>query len=338
MKKNVIQYIKYILIFIPSIILYLIHPFVTIFYDDFLWHIKVGEWIYIHKEIPKEDIFTWIYENTHQIFVSHEWLADYLFFITNKLFHPYFLYIIIVFIIFGIIMINIYKEFDRIDILYKLLIIFLLTSSFLTTSVLRPHLFSFIFFIFLIKELDKIKQENSSKLYIILPLINILWVNMHGGSIILSIIIPFGYLLCSFISIDFYQIKSTKGSFNQRVKYLYITVFNLLCSFINPYGVNIYKYLLSHNSEIKEGVSEWGALSIDIRVPFIAIMLIIISLIFIKKKIELTDLGLLTGFLLLSFMYRRFYSWTIFIYIILFIKYLDSKRKYKSFSCSNNLS
>lgn len=51
---------------------------------DSFWHIKTGEYIYLYKQIPTHDIFSWYGIENQLRWINHEWLYDLLIFLVYK--------------------------------------------------------------------------------------------------------------------------------------------------------------------------------------------------------------------------------------------------------------
>ena len=326
-KKKII----YIILFLSIILLYAWRSLNVSIFDDFLWHIKLGEWILENKQIPKVDVFTWLYEGKNQLMVCHEWLAEILFVFLNRFLEPYWILMLLVTLTFLTLGIVLYPDFIKKDTLSIFFLTFIATFSFLSTALVRPHIFSYIFTIITVKALEDIKDNKNSKLYLIIPLITILWTNMHGGTVILAILFPLGFLICSFFNFKINKIEKIREPKENKIKYLYLIVGNFIASIINPYTIDIYKYaLLDHNEQLKSRVNEWARLSIQNPYGFLIIVAIIIFLIALNKTIDFTDISMLTVFIFLTCLYQRFYSWTAFIFLVAFIKYFEDEKENSS--------
>ena len=92
----------------------------------------------------------------------------------------------------------------------------------------------------LIKILENIRLNNNSKLFIISPLISILWANMHGGTIAFVVVFPLIYLLFGMFKFNNDRIYSINNTKKQIEKYLYVLISNLIFSLINPFTYKIY--------------------------------------------------------------------------------------------------
>lgn len=44
--------------------------------SDALWHVKTGEWMVSHRQLPSTDVFSWYGMERHSRWLTHEWLFD----------------------------------------------------------------------------------------------------------------------------------------------------------------------------------------------------------------------------------------------------------------------
>lgn len=318
-------YILYGLIFIIS---FLIIGYDSRIFNDYVWHIKAGQWMIENKEILTHNIFSYIIpENT--VWYSHEWLSEVIMYLNLKLFKIDFAFFAINISLIIITLLSVMKkDLIKKDLLSTIFISILIFISIINSLYARPFLYGLIFFIILIKSLDDIRNLKDSKLYLFLPIISILWANMHGGTILFAVFAPIGYYICGkfrFMNKRLYSIKSTKI---QNKKYLYLIIGNFIGSLINPFIYKIYLFPLYINNSIsKDNVVEWSPASIEWPITIISIIFICLFLIFNSKKVNFTDFAVIGGFILLTLIYGRFYSWLIFAFIIIFLKYFKNNKK-----------
>ena len=121
--------------------------------------------------------------------------------------------------------------------------IFLLMFAHLNPSIIRCHLFSFMFFALLIYILEKTRLYNSKLIYTI-PLLVIIWNNTHGG-VVAGLGIIFIYMIGEML-----QRKPWK-------KYLITLLVSAPLLAINPWGVGYLNFLLSANTKTRTYVTEW---------------------------------------------------------------------------------
>ena len=155
---------------------------------DYYWHMTAGKYMFNNNTILTKDIFSWILYNKN--WISHEWLFEVIIYSFKLLFGN--LNIIIycfinIFILLVIIFFNNknYKKNTLFTIFW--LMLFVIMNSY--SIIPRPHLISNVFFALTLYLLYNLKNnEYSNKIYL-LPIISILWYNIHGGSSNLSYIL-----------------------------------------------------------------------------------------------------------------------------------------------------
>lgn len=110
-------------------------------------------------------------------------------------------------------------------------------------SLVRCHMFSFMFFSMFIYCLEKTRKTNSNIIWWI-PFITVFWNNIHGG-VVSGLGILFIYLAAQLI---------TKRPFK---KYLYVLLVSTGLLIINPYGMEYVKFLISANTMTRKYITEW---------------------------------------------------------------------------------
>ncbi len=120
---------------------------------------------------------------------------------------------------------------------------FILTISHLNPSLIRCHMFSFMFFALLIYILEKSRKYNSKLIYT-LPLLIIIWNNTHGG-VVSGLGMIFIYMLGEII-----RRKPWK-------KYLIVLLVSTPMLAINPWGWDYFNFLISANTKTRTYITEW---------------------------------------------------------------------------------
>lgn len=195
--------------------------------SDYLFHIKAGEYIVTHNSVPSEDVFSFTMEGKK--WVDHEWLYQVLIHSLYKglgLDGLFLLKVIIFSLAFFILSLVILKT----DWIFGFPLIFYGLQISTQRFILRPDNFSFLFLIlFLLPFIFK-----KRKLLFALPLIQILWVNIHGffffGPAILGI-----YLLAKKIKPD-----NQNNDFYNTVKIVFLLT--LGACFISPHPISAVTY------------------------------------------------------------------------------------------------
>ena len=158
---------------------------------DFFWHLKTGEWIWEHKTLPEKDPFAYTTppETTgrERFILTSYWMSQILY---------YGLYLAAGFL--GIaalraVIVGLFFYFmtrtpygDRVVRFGLILIFFIVLLEIFPLE--RPQVFSFFFFVPLLRIVAKIRSgpEQAGALFplFMLPLVMLVWANMHGGHVI----------------------------------------------------------------------------------------------------------------------------------------------------------
>jgi len=223
---------------------------------DYYWHIKTGEYIFDHKMLPRQDIFSFTMDG--HPWVLHEWLFQVLLFL--------------VFTSFGTIGI---KLFSVALILTSLYFIYRITKQLstgrITTAVMlilvpvlilpglspRPQLFTYIFFSYYIYGLLSFKYFNKVQYLYTFPLVMILWVNLHGGYIV-GVALLFFFALTELLS-NFLKPEKTRRKRTALILPFGIALLSLAASSLNPDFIDHWKYpfqVMSMDASINF-ISEW---------------------------------------------------------------------------------
>ncbi len=290
-----------------------IYSFRTYLSNDYHWHYLVGEYIVKTGHIPKADIFSW-YGIDHKLpFISHEYLSDIIMYFIKP----------IGMVITGILLkISFYYflvknlKFNKDDFFPNIVKFFYLIISIIVMRSMenRPFLFSILFFNLFFSFLNKLIVTNNKKYIIYISLIQLLWVNIHGGSSSLIMIILLIYLLFPFINEKVFHQKNKVPS-----KLLFICLIStFLVSFINPntYKIVLYPYLNMADSTMIDGISEWASPNFHglngiylFVVLFFPVFIMMIS----KTKKDNIDYILIFMFLFMSLRSIRFMHFYIFV-------------------------
>ncbi len=210
--------------------------------DDFWLHLKTGEYILANLSIPSHDIF--LNTPTSIPWIIHSWLSTVLFELINVragLKAIIILKAICVFMGFVLIFLMCRKfTCNTVLSVITCAIIFIITSQ--SINICKPIFFSYLLFPLFYLLLEGYYDTRRKPYLYILPLIMVIWANLHGGFIT-------GILLvCSFSigkAIDVYVQNKTwriKGSIRR------VAVSTALCviaSFLTPYTYHVYTYMFN---------------------------------------------------------------------------------------------
>ena len=260
---------------------------------DVGWHIKAGE-VILNSHIPQHDV--WSYVGQEQEWYNISWMWDIMNFVLYQFIGLNGLHTLSS-ILFATLMVLIFHKLqkerkgfssDLINITTTLVGLVLWSLTYF-----RPQLGAyFIMFAFLntlekfiftnkvqIKPLSKLIPAINS-VFLILPVLTIIWANIHGSFILSFIILGIHIVSAGY--------KKHYTIFKQL---LIILIFCFLATLINPLGYKIYYGVLrTLDSAITEYIAEWRPFTFGIYYGMSLLVLVLLMLSFIPKirKVHIT--------------------------------------------------
>lgn len=291
-KNNLLLFILFISISIFLLTFFSIEP-------DYFWHIKAGEYIF-KNGIITHDVFSWIVNGKY--WMCHEWLFETILYCLKSIVHNIHPLIYCLLCLSGLFSILFFTNKKNVSKNIPFTLIYLMFISLLSITFIqaRPHMISNIFVCLTVYLLyDLYKNKDSKKIYF-LPLITILWSNIHGGSSNLSYILCFVFIISGLFSFKFKKIENNKLSKKQLYKYLLVMILCMIGVCVNIHGFKmfIYPYTNMMDTTMLNNIAEWQPTSLNNIYHYsyyLFILFIIITMLISDKKIELIDF-LLFGF------------------------------------------
>lgn len=248
---------KYILIPLAFIILalLLIHPAGE---ADTWMHIKTGQIIVEDTRMTRVDEYS--YTKAGEEWLNHQWLSQVIFYFVYKLSGINGLIIfsaIVIFLAFIFFFINIYRKDSWLLAVFLMLLVIVFSQDAFLARPLIFSLFLFSLFIFILhryKYLWRSKKENL--LYVLIPL-QILWVNLHGASI-MGVFLIWAFIIGEFI--DTRIRRDLKGEFiikgDRYKRLLLIGIILTVVTGLTPYGYNAILFPIREFKEMSF-ITEW---------------------------------------------------------------------------------
>jgi len=209
---------------------------------DFPFHLKTGEFICINKDIPKEDPFSFssqgLLTDRKAFALSQYWLAQVIFYKVYTIAGPAGI-IILRAAIFTSLVVLLWLAIRKRGFYFSLIIAVLATFVLQSAVLDRPQYFSFFFTLILVVLFEKFRENPHSAVPLFfIPLLMLLWSNMHGG-FVFGIAIIFLYTMSE--AFKFFANKMKPGMpvgqpFSEKsfLKLLLAGFFAILFSYINP--------------------------------------------------------------------------------------------------------
>jgi hypothetical protein len=270
------------------------------------YHIRTGEYIMRTLSVPRHDIYSF---RTPAIpWTAHEWLSE----VIMALVHSAFGLTGIVIFFTYVISFTYYLLFRIVrksggNILAEILVILLAITASEIHWLARPHIFSLLLFVIWYALLDEFQYRNRNYLYF-LPLMMLLWVNLHGGFIIAFVLT--GIYLFDNLAKIFLLHGKEESEYRRKARLLgAVFVTCLLVSLVNPYGYHIllFPFRLTSNRFLMDNVVEFLSPNFHEGMPFKYLLYLMIGVLALSSRrlrfAELTLVLLFTGMALYSARY-----------------------------------
>lgn len=208
------------------------------------FHIRAGDWIRTHGAVPQHDIFSFTMPG--QPWFAWEWLWD----VGASLLHERWG-------LGGVVLANVFLLCLTFAILYRLIarrcgnpilsigLTVLAAAGSTIHWLARPHLFTLLFTVIFMSILERVR-EGKTKLLWWLPVLTVLWTNLHGGFIVGIVILGVygvGSLVKAALALEREErVAAVKAS----LKYFAVATGCLAASLINPYFYQLHVHIVSY--------------------------------------------------------------------------------------------
>jgi hypothetical protein len=269
---------------------------------DFWWHLKMGELILGGGSIPRTDLFS--FTAAGETFVVQNWLSEIILFLTYKLGDfPLLIFFNTLLLVFSLI--PIYYLCRKSSSRFWPPLFAAALASVCMYGNLRPQNFSFLFFALFYLLLDDYRFKRRDRLWL-LPVLMVLWVNIHGGFVLGLILIGI-YQAPAFVS-------KLLFNFHEKMfdrKLLIVQILSILATFANPEGFRIYEYIYTvlRDPSSQQFVVEWLPPAINnaqgIFLFFLPFFTATLVLILVRCRIDPVDLYIYLVFSFFGFSASR---------------------------------
>ena len=214
------------------------------------WHIRTGEWIISHHQVPARDFFS--FTKAGQPWYAWEWLSDVLFGWLNG--HGGLASIVLASMLLLAVTFTLLFRLARRK--ANPIVAFLVTvAAAILSSVhflARPHLFTMLFLVLFYGALERMREGERSfygvPYWALLPAAAIIWTNLHGGffvGIVLIAVYGAGELLKAALAAD--HDRSARRTHSARAaSYALTAAACLVASLINPYTYHLHQHVLEY--------------------------------------------------------------------------------------------
>ena len=297
---------------------------------DFWFHYSAGEYFAETGMVPNTPIWSWYGLQEGLSWISHEWLFGVIIYYICEWFGIVGVYLFAPLMLGTVLMLTVFlfrKELMR-NYVLSIIGIALAGQILGMGSASRPQLFAYMMTIFLFYVLKK-DAEKDSKIIYALPVLTILWTNIHGGSYMLI----HGFLLISLLVhlFDFRlgKIVFEKHSKNRSIRRLLVLLACIIVIPLNAHGLDMVFYPVSNLGDklMQSTIMEW--FSPDLKDPahvkiYVMMALGICSLVSTKKDIKAIDMLTMFAYIFLTARSFRFCIQMTLVILPIALTYADS--------------
>ena len=205
------------------------------------WHIRTGEWILKTHSVPRVDLFSTTMEG--KPWYAWEWLYDA---IAGALHRAAGLNAIVLFtaLVIALTFALLLKQVLVRGAGLPVAVIFLLLAFTASTVhfLARPHVVSWLFTLLWCESLESYEATGNSRALLWLPLLMIVWVNMHGGFLV-------GLMLLAIYLVSDLVTGSIAGGTRApagAAKLAALGAVSFLATLANPYGYRLYTHIFQY--------------------------------------------------------------------------------------------
>jgi hypothetical protein len=208
------------------------------------WHVRIGDWILAHHQVPRQDMFS--FTKPGEPFFAWEWLWD----LGAAWLHQRWG-------LEGVVLASLLVISFTTVLLYRLvyrrcgnpLVSIVLTGVAAAGASIhwlaRPHLISMLMVVVFLAILERV-QEGRTGLLWTLPALMIPWTNLHGG-FLMGIVIVGAYCGGELLRAVVTQVpEERRSSLRAALRYLAATLACALAGLVNPYGYHLYTHLVEY--------------------------------------------------------------------------------------------
>jgi hypothetical protein len=236
------------------------------------WHLRTGEWIMAHGQVPQQDLFS--YTHAGQPWYAWEWLWDVCFGFLNQHFG-----------LASVVAISMLMICFTSAMLYRLvlrkcsnplisIVVTILAAAGASIHWLaRPHLFTLFFSVIFLSILDKTyvealanpRQFSTRKLLWLLPALTVLWTNLHGG-FVAGLIIIGAYAGGGLLGALLEPVAEARQAILARTRpFILSGVLCALATLVNPYFTGLHGHIVKYLADpyLYEHITEFMAFNFD---------------------------------------------------------------------------
>lgn len=223
---------------------------------DFWWHLRTGQLIASTGTIPHADPFSFTFAG--KPWTAHEWLSELLLFSLYQIGGFPILIIVFSFFITTAFLILYLRSTANVYISGFILLLGAISTA--PVWGVRPQILTFLFSSLYLFLLEQYYENHDLKWILPLPILTILWVNLHAGYAMGLVIIAV-YTFCHFLELIWHQLSGSEEKLRSRELIPPVIIFgaSLLAVMLNPNGPRMYIYPFETltSPSMQQFIQEW---------------------------------------------------------------------------------
>lgn len=212
------------------------------------WHIRAGQLSLTTRSIPHTDTFSATMQG--KPWFAWEWLFDTLVAVFHRFAGLNGVVFISALVIAGTFALVLRRMLGRgANLLVSILLVLLALAASSVHLFARPHILSWLLTVVWFGVLERFEDDGKTVNLLWLPLVMLLWVNVHGGFLVGFVLLAIYFASALIRRVA--ALRDDSGELAQRAKALLLAgILSFAASFANPYGyrlhIHIYRYLTDH--------------------------------------------------------------------------------------------
>lgn len=313
--QNISVYVGIIIYFELGVLgIYLLNQYLCM--NDAFWHIKTGEWIekygFIHKCYGS-------WELKGEVWIAHEWLFGWILYHVSKISMNGIIYlfdgVFLLTLFLATYQAGMWKQIEKPPICYWQIVLILQFAIYTLTVTARPQYIAAVFIALYIIILNKALRKG--RLIYLLPCIAVLWVNIHGGTSLLSYLTILVYLVCNLFNWEIGNICFQKADKKWIYRCIGVLLLTVLALMLNPYGYEmiLYPYTNMQDNFMTTMIAEWASPDAKnigtLLFQTMPMLMGIIALVQYKGSIKAHDVAIFFMYIILYLRSGRFYPFLV---------------------------
>jgi hypothetical protein len=224
------------------------------------WHIRTGDWILQHGQVPTTDPFSFTMPG--RTWFAWEWAWDAAFAAihnTAGLAGVAFVNVLLI-CVSSVLVFRLIRRYTNNDLLSFAFTMLAVCGS-MIHWLARPHLISWVFAL-IFAHLILSAEEGKLRRLVVAPALMIAWTNLHGG-FFLGILLLLAWAVGDALQVTFSSDRLSFGAYRKSAAYLACAAACAIATLLNPYGWHLHQHVIGYlrDSTLLDNISEFQTIS-----------------------------------------------------------------------------